>query len=203
MNGDSLPVWPSCKCCGCIPHPIRVSPPPSPASLSLLAAGSSPQPGRAACSLPVSLLPPWTLAATSRGRGVGTVMLPAAVGSPWGHRALRDRLSLSPPGMEHPTPEPPTSKHGGVCRDASLQPGPEGLHHCPPGRGKGSPKHLSSTGGGKATVIWLAEMSLHSRGAMWLPVYKPVGLCQLGHIPLWGTVRPAWPGHRLPGRHKR
>ena len=60
-----------------------------------------------------------------------------------------------------------------------------------PRRGRASSKHLSSTGDGKPTGIWLAKTSGHSGGVTWLPVYNAVGLCQLWHIPLWGTVCPA------------
>lgn len=81
-------------------------------------AGSSSEPGRAARSLPASLLPPWTLAATSRGRGVGATLLPAALGSSRGHCTGRDWPSLSSPGPEQPPPGLPPANlctHGGAC----------------------------------------------------------------------------------------
>lgn len=134
------------------PQPGLAPPPPPPrthaqASLTRLA------PQLAAFSLSSSSLDSCChLAGPWGGDGHG---IPSALGCPWGHRARRDRLSLSPPGTGHPPPEQPQANactQGGACRDASLQPEPDGLHCLPQGK-KGAPSTLAAWGGGKHTVI--------------------------------------------------
>lgn len=120
MNGESLPGCPSCRCCGCIPHPSRLSTlsfPGQPQLAGMLAPLRS-----QAEQLAASLLPPWTLAATSRGRGVGATLLPAALGSSWGHCTGRDWPSLSSPGTEQPPPGLPTGKRAHTVVLAEMHP---------------------------------------------------------------------------------